>query len=153
MVALRDMTDDEFKSYRLIFIDEYATDLTISRNYLIEEAKKRASEAIDVVFSQGINQPQSKLFSIISSNEENTVLGYLWVEISKKSAWISDFWVKPEWRGRSIGRAALAEMEVVLARLGVNEIGLRVAPNNPSAKSLYEKCGFQLTGFNMHRAL
>lgn len=153
MVILQDMTEVEFDSYRLIFINEYASDLADSRKYSIEEAQERAAKVIDAVSLQSADKPENRFFSILRSDTEKPVIGYLWIEITKKSAWILDFWLLPDWRMRGFGRAALEEMEVALARMGVNEVGLRVAPNNPAAKALYEKVGFRITGFNMHRAL
>lgn len=72
---------------------------------------------------------------------------------NKQSAWVSDFFLLPAWRGQGLGKASLLEMEAAVTAQGINEIGLRVAVNNPSAKALYEKIGFQTTGFNMNKIL
>ncbi|MDC9623934.1 hypothetical protein PSI22_20415, partial [Xenorhabdus sp. XENO-7] len=47
----------------------------------------------------------------------------------------------------------LDNRESNLMSMGITEVGLRVAPNNPIAKALYEKSGFHITGFNMSKTL
>lgn len=37
--------------------------------------------------------------------------------------------------------------------MNIDEVGLRVAPNNASAKALYQKNGFHITGINMSQNL
>ncbi|WP_331458456.1 GNAT family N-acetyltransferase [Pantoea vagans] len=64
-------------------------------------------------------------------------MGILWLSITGSSAWISDFYIYPDWRGRGFGGLALCEMKRLLKTMNIDEVGLRVAPNNASAKVLY----------------
>lgn len=142
------MTEAEFPEYRALFIVEYAQDLHESRGYSMEKATEIATSSIDIALSEGVNTPANLLWCI-SKSDEFTVLGYLWLVEKGSAVWVSDFCLLEQWRGRGFGRAALTMLEERLAQKGVSEIGLRVAVNNPGAKALYEKSGFQITGFNM----
>ncbi|HAP81430.1 MAG TPA: GNAT family N-acetyltransferase, partial [Enterobacteriaceae bacterium] len=64
-------------------------------------------------------------------------------------AWIYDFCLLAAWRGKGLGREAMRQLKQTLGEMGMQEIGLRVASNNPGAKALYEKSGFSVTGYNM----
>ncbi|WP_435930295.1 GNAT family N-acetyltransferase [Dryocola sp. BD613] len=152
MIVLREMTGAEFPAYRTIFIAEYARDLHDSRGYPVQKARDIATHAIDISLTEGPDTEANNLWCILSADEENVIVGYFWLARNRDAVWISDFYLYPEWRGRGLGRAALAQMEARVA-LQVSEIGLRVAVNNPAAKALYEKCGFQITGFNMIKTI
>ncbi len=153
MVKLSDMRDVEFPAYRRLFIDEYAQDLAATRGYGAEDARARATESIDGSLSAGVRTAANRLWCIVPAGEEQPVIGYLWIVVKDQAAWVADFCLLPEWRGRGFGRAALGEMDRLLAAMGINEVGLRVAAGNGPAKALYEKCGFHITGFNMSRSL
>ncbi|KFX07489.1 acetyltransferase [Pectobacterium betavasculorum] len=152
MVNLTDMTESDYPDYRQFFILEYTQDLQESRGYDAEKARAIATQSIDIALPQGIHTPANKLWCIHSLNGEG-IIGYLWVVLNGNSAWISDFCLLPAWRGLGLGKASLAAMDVAVAALGISEIGLRVATGNSVAKALYEKQGFQITGFNMHKRL
>ncbi|MEQ9885936.1 GNAT family N-acetyltransferase [Pectobacterium zantedeschiae] len=153
MVHLTDMTELDYPDYRQFFILEYAQDLQESRGYDAEKARAIATQSIDIALPQGTHTPANKLWSIHSLTNEGVVIGYLWVILNGNSAWVSDFCLLPAWRGRGFGKASLTAMDVAVAALGIREVGLRVATGNSVAKALYEKHGFQITGFNMHKSL
>ncbi|MBF6637947.1 N-acetyltransferase [Rouxiella silvae] len=153
MILLRDMNAEEFAKYRTIFIGEYAQDLQNTRVYSAEKARNQASETLDMMLPQGIESHDNAVWCISLCAEPQSTVGYLWVGFIRQAAWINDFYILPDWRNRGLGRAALMEMKVRLKGMGINEVGLRVAPENPSAKALYEKCGFHITGINMSQNL
>ncbi|BES84960.1 GNAT family N-acetyltransferase [Pectobacterium araliae] len=148
-----DMAEGDYPGYRQFFILEYAQDLQESRGYDAEKARAIATQSIDIALPQGSHTPANKLWSIQSSHDDGVIIGYLWVVLNGNSAWVSDFYLLPAWRGRGFGKASLAALDVAVAAVGIREIGLRVATHNPVAKALYEKQGFQITGFNMHKSL
>lgn len=153
MVNLMDMAEGDYPEYRQFFILEYAQDLQESRGYDSEKARAIAMQSIDIALPQSVHTAANKLWCIHSAENENAVIGYLWVILKENAAWVSDFCLLPAWRGRGFGKAALAAMDAALVALGIGEIGLRVAVHNPVARALYEKSGFQITGFNMHKNL
>jgi len=153
MVTLRAMTGAEFPSYRRLFIAEYARDLQDSRGYSAQKATDIATHAIDVSLTEGPDTAANSLWCILPKDDESTVIGYFWLVRNSDACWVSDFCLLPAWRGRGLGRASLAQMEARLVEQQISEIGLRVAVNNPAAKALYEKSGFQVTGFNMIKSI
>jgi putative acetyltransferase len=54
--------------------------------------------------------------------------------------------VAPEWRGRGIGSALLAEAFRWAAWAGVEKVSLEVYPHNQAALALYRKFGFEEEG-------
>jgi ribosomal protein S18 acetylase RimI-like enzyme len=148
-----DMAEGDYPEYRQFFILEYAQDLQASRGYDAEKARAIAAQSIDIALPQSVHTAANKLWCIHSAENEDAVIGYLWVILKENAAWVSDFCLLPAWRGRGFGKAALAAMDAALVALGIGEIGLRVAVHNPVARALYEKSGFQITGFNMHKNL
>ncbi|MNP71107.1 putative acetyltransferase [compost metagenome] len=59
----------------------------------------------------------------------------------------------PSRRGLGYGKAAMAALEASLQALGIHQIKLRVAHDNPRALALYQELGFSITGYNMVRHL
>lgn len=153
MITLRDMNEEEFENYRSLFINEYALDLQKNREYLSDKARITAVEAIDTMLTQGVTTPANQLWCIQKLDEPEEVIGFLWLSITGPSAWVSDFYIYSKWRNRGLGSLALSEMKKWLKVMGINEVGLRVAPENASAKVLYEKKGFRITGINMSQNL
>lgn len=151
-MILRQMKLEELPVYRHIAITEYARDLAESRKCSLEEGLVRSTEQIDSTLSNGIDTPSNRL-NIMTAEEGDIVFGYLWITVSEKTAWVYDIYIHPEWRGKGYGRAALEEMNRRLFSEGIVEIGLRVATNNGRAKKLYEKLGFEMTGFNLSKRL
>jgi len=105
------------------------------------------------VLTKGVATPANQLWCIQQPSETDEVIGILWLSITRSSAWISDFYIYPDWRGRGFGGMALCEMKRLLKIMDINEVGLRVAPNNASAKALYQRNGFHITGINMSQNL
>lgn len=151
-MILRQMKLEELPVYRQIAITEYARDLAESRKCSLEEGLVRSTEQIDSTLSNGIDTPSNRL-NIMTAEESDIVFGYLWITVSEKTAWVYDIYIHPEWRGKGYGRTALEEMNRRLFSEGIVEIGLRVAANNGRAKKLYEKLGFEMTGFNLSKRL
>lgn len=153
MITLRGMNEEKFENYRSLFINEYAQDLQKNRRYLPEKALLKAIESIDSVLTKGVDTPSNQLWCIQKVDVPEQVIGYLWLSITKPSAWISDFYIYPNWRSRGFGSLALCVMKKLLKEMDINEVGLRVAPENASAKAMYHKNGFHITGINMSQNL
>mgnify|MGYP000013378803 CR=1 FL=1 len=50
-------------------------------------------------------------------------------------------------------KAAMVALEAQLVPLGIHQIKLRVAQDNPRALALYQELGFTITGYNMAKHL
>jgi ribosomal protein S18 acetylase RimI-like enzyme len=72
-------------------------------------------------------------------NYEGVVMDVTW-----KTAYIWELFVRKEYRNRGIGTALLEDAFVYLKSIGVDKVGLLVNYGNENAKTLFEKLGFKL---------
>lgn len=78
--------------------------------------------------------------------EEDTVMGYAMVaksfatEFGKRCIWIEDLYLKPEFRGKGIGKAFFAFIEEQYPGCIFR---LEAEPENTPAVTLYKKCGYE----------
>jgi len=82
-----------------------------------------------------------------SRGRARPVIGYLvltfgyTLELGGRDAFIDELYLRPEWRGRGLGRRAVATAEAGARRLGVRALHLEVDTGN-RARVLYERAGF-----------
>jgi len=69
-------------------------------------------------------------------------LGYS-IEVGGGDFYIDEIYVEPRWRGRGIGRAAMAHAMVEAQRRGARRVCLEVVSGNDRAKQLYQRLGFR----------
>jgi ribosomal protein S18 acetylase RimI-like enzyme len=60
----------------------------------------------------------------------------------RKTAHVTDIYVRPDARGRGVGRALLAELVTPAREAGLEHVSLEVLIRNPDARRLYERLGF-----------
>ena len=65
------------------------------------------------------------------------------IEFNGFDAFIDEFFLLPEFRGRGVGKVVLAEIKRLAAALGINALHLEVARDNQPARNLYASAGFQ----------
>ena len=154
MVNLHPMTETEFEAFKTFIIEDYAQN--IARNYLkpIEDAREGSAKQINAMLKEGISTPNHYIYNVVPAGEE-TILGYLWVEVneSKHSCFICEIRLLEAHRGKGWGTKTLQTLEKMVKEKGVTSIGLHVFGDNPIARRLYEKIGYQVTGMNMQKWL
>lgn len=164
IVRLIPMDEAHFPAYRDYFIDDYARDLASNHGLTQTEARQQAEASLRQYLPQGAATPGQSLLCIVPVNDtvnDNVgsavapIAGYLWHSIdgAAHSTFIYDFYTLPAHRGLGYGKAAMAVLEAELKCLGVSQIKLRVAYDNPRARALYEEIGFHITGYNMAKTL
>ena len=57
-------------------------------------------------------------------------------------AMVDDFFIQPEYRGRGLGKAAMAEVRSLCARRGVHAIHVEMGRDNAAALAVYRGSGF-----------
>ena len=78
--------------------------------------------------------------------EDEAILGYAMLaksfstEYAKPCIWIEDIYIKPEHRGKGIGKLFFAELE---KRFPDSVLKLEVEKENHGARRMYERCGHQ----------
>ena len=156
MVRLVPMTPQHFARYLERAVPEYAQAHLKAGDCEPEEALELAQADYDSLLPAGLATPGHQLFSIVA-HERQEPIGMLWFELREKrgrrSAYIFDFQIDPEWRGKGYGAAALQALDAMAATLGVKRINLNVMGWNHGAKALYEKQGFHVAGIGMTKIL
>ncbi|BBR11683.1 GNAT family N-acetyltransferase [Aeromonas caviae] len=156
-VRLIPLRDADFHAYRDYFIEDYAQDLASNHGMAQPDAHRQADASLQQLLPLGVATPGHHLLAMVpeASNAPGEPLGYLWhaIDADASTTFIYDFYVTPPHRGRGLGKAAMAALEAQLAPLGIRQIKLRVAHDNPRALALYQALGFTITGYNMAKRL
>ena len=82
--------------------------------------------------------------ALIAEDEDRPV-GFVFCVLGdrgRKTAHITDIYVRAQARGRGIGRALLAELVAPARGAGLEHVSLEVLVRNPDARRLYERLGF-----------
>lgn len=155
-VRLDPMTAAEFDVWLAAAIPSYAADKVDSGQWPAEEAVARSERAHHELLGQGVATPGHCLYTVRDARSGQAV-GMLWVQFEAgpgmRDAYLFQFQVDQELRGRGYGTAALRSLMQDLAAAGVRALGLHVFAGNVRAQRLYERLGFQTTGLNMIRPL
>jgi ribosomal protein S18 acetylase RimI-like enzyme len=64
------------------------------------------------------------------------------IEFGGRDAFVDELFIKDEFRGRGLGKAALVRAEEVCRERGIRALHLEVARANERAQTLYRKSGF-----------
>lgn len=158
LVRLLPMSEQHYPIYCAYFIEDYAQDLASNHGHDLPTARHKAEQTLHQSLPQGVATPGHSLLCILPAEEsgaEEAPLGYLWhaLHIDRGETFICDFYMDPVHRGRGYGKAAMATLEAELKAMGVDQIKLRVAQDNPRALALYQELGFVITGYNMAKHL
>jgi ribosomal protein S18 acetylase RimI-like enzyme len=71
------------------------------------------------------------------------VLGYGFsLEFGGRDAFLDELYVKPDSRGKGVGRAAVARAAELCRELGIGALHLEVNSENTAAQRLYRRAGF-----------
>ncbi|MDM8530001.1 GNAT family N-acetyltransferase [Anaerolineales bacterium HSG25] len=153
MITFRAMTTEEFPAYCDYFVVDYADEITANYGYLPEKSHAIALKSLNEDLPQNLSTPDHVLLCI-ELNEAETI-GYLWYKFfdNGETVFILDFIIFEAFRRAGHGQVALIALEKYLLESGVGQIKLRVAYHNKRALRLYEKIGFNITGYNMVKTL
>ena len=79
------------------------------------------------------------------AEDDGRPVGFLFCVLGdrgRQTAHVTDLYVRPEARGRGIGRALLAEVVAPAHEAGLDHVSLEVLVRNTDARRLYERLGF-----------
>jgi ribosomal protein S18 acetylase RimI-like enzyme len=83
--------------------------------------------------------------------DEDRKIGFIWVQVKANRAFIYDFLIHEEYRGKGYGKQSLTAMDERLRSMNVNSVSLHVFGDNVTAQELYKKMGFEITGMQMQK--
>ena len=150
------MTDAEFARYLETAIEGYAQSHIKAGDCDASEALELAQADYASLLPEGLSTPGQHVYSVFDEASGARV-GMVWFAVrerrGKKSAFIYDFEIREEHRGKGYGAQTLAKVDRTVEKMGVTRIGLNVMGYNVAARSLYEKDGYQITGIGMTKRL
>ena len=149
-VVLRPMRNDEFPAYFEHAIVSYAADMVENAGFSLEAARSKSVADNEALFSNGLDTPGIVVLIVESDGEPvgNVVFGCR-ERHGRRQAFLYDIKIKPEHRGRGVGRRAMALLQEEARALGLERIELNVFGGNEVARGLYRSLGYQETFVTM----
>jgi ribosomal protein S18 acetylase RimI-like enzyme len=102
----------------------------------LRETWEEAWEDLAVTVREGV---------ALLAEEDDRAVGFVFCVLGdrgRQTAHVTDIYVRPEARGRGIGRALLAELVEPARNAGLAHVSLEVLMRNTEARRLYERLGF-----------
>jgi len=148
-VRLAPMTEDQYKPWRAEGEAHYAQSIaTAGRSG--PEAEREAAETYARLLPDEFVTPGHHFWYAYDGDRR---VGFLWVRVTRDTAFVYNIAVEPELRRRGYGRGIMLAAERWCRDQGLTRIGLHVFAHNPGARILYEGLGFTETGRNMAKDL
>lgn len=151
-LSLRDLTAEEYATYRVVVRDGYRDDLVTNGGHDPDEATEKAlRDTKDVLPVEG---PADGQLVKVAELEGRTA-GYLWLGRADipGMAWVQSVDIEPELRGQGLGRELMQLAEQVAAEQGYHRIGLNVMGGNVVATGLYDSLGYTVMHQQMSKDL
>ncbi|MDQ7094456.1 GNAT family N-acetyltransferase [Desulfosporosinus sp. PR] len=146
------MSKHDFHDYLPNAIAEYANQKVKAGTWREKEALNLSKESFAKLLPNGVNTENHYLFSIIEPINQIKI-GYLWFQcfdsLAAKTAFINDFYIFEEFRGKGYGTQAMEALDAEVRKLQVSKITLHVFSHNKRAIALYQKAGFEDTDLIM----
>jgi len=152
MAKLVPMQQQDFGPYLERDIQEYAEGHVRNGDWREEESLELSRKEHEQLLPDGLHSKNQYLFSILD-DAGGQKLGMLWVNIQNNQAFIYDFRIDEEQRGKGYGKQALMALDEKLKSMNVESVRLHVFGDNTTAQELYKKMGFQITGIQMKKVL
>ena len=153
MVTLVPMQEADYQAYVERSIREYAQDHVRNGDWAPAEADERARKEFEHLLPEGVRSRNQYLWSIVG--EPGDKLGVLWAQVKmdspRRTAFIYDFSIEPEYRGQGFGKQSLQALDEQLRSMGVESVALHVFAHNTIAFELYKKMGYQTTDLHMRK--
>lgn len=154
MVKLVKMSKQDFDSYILNAVIDYAKEKVKAGTWCEEEARDLSEKTFSQLLPQGVDTENQYLFSIMETDKQ-VKIGYLWFQYSqtlvRKDAFIFDFVIFEEFRGKGYGYESLKAFEEEAKKLDIEKVTLHVFSHNKRAIALYQKFGFEDTDIIMSK--
>ncbi len=154
MITLVPITQPDYDTFIAQSIRDYADDKVRSGNWQPGEALARSKKEHDDLLPDGPRSKGQFIYSIYQP-ETGRNLGILWVNVKmdapRREAFIYNFVIDEEHRGKGYGRQALAALDEKLMAMDVDSVGLHVFGFNTAALELYKKAGYEITNIIMNK--
>ncbi len=154
MIQLLPIEQADFEVFLEQEIIGYAEDKVKSGNWQAEDALEKSRKEFERYLPDGRHSKDQFVFTIFD-DEAQRKLGVLWVQVKmdepRREAFILDFVIDEQFRGKGYGKQALAALDEKLMEMGSESVGLHVFGHNTNAFELYKKMGYEVTNINMRK--
>lgn len=151
MIRLESLLQEDFEPFLEREIRGYAEDHVRNGSWPAAGALERSRKEFEFYLPDGIRSRDQYLWSLV--DDSGNKIGVLWVQVKDGKAFIFDFVIDEEFRGKGFGKQALTAMDEKLKSMGAESVALHVFGDNISAQELYKKMGFSIVGMNMKKVL
>lgn len=148
-VRLEPMTEEQYPPWRAEAEAHYAQSVAAA-GQPAQEAARTAADTYATLLPEGSATPGHRFWHAYDGDRR---VGFLWLKVTRDTAFVYNIAVDPGLRRRGYGRAIMLAAERWCHDNAVTRIGLHVFAHNPGARALYEQLGFAETGRNMAKDL
>ncbi|MBM7440847.1 GNAT family N-acetyltransferase [Streptomyces sp. HB132] len=153
-VTGRPMTEREYAEWAATSAETYAREW-VERGVPEEQARRKAETDHATNLPDGLATPGMYFHVLV---HDGAVVGHVWVARRDMPdgddlGYVFDVEVREECRGRGYGRALMHLAEDVTLDAGLGLLGLHVFTTNTPALRLYESLGYEVTQYNLAKAL
>lgn len=150
----RPMTDQEYDAWAATCVGVYAQEWA-ERGVPEEQARRKAETDHATNLPDGLATPGMYFHVLL---HDGVVVGHVWVTRREMPdgddlGYVFDIEVLEEYRGRGYGRALMHLAEDITLDAGLGLLGLHVFADNTPALRLYESLGYEVTQYNLAKAL
>ena len=146
-IKIRKMTNDEFEKFYQWSVTDHARELMEEAQMTQDEAVKKSKAEVAQMLPEGLDTEDNYLTSVVEE-DNGEVVGFIWTlheeTAGKKQSFVCDFVIWDSKRRKGYGTAAMRLAEKNAREAGCVESVLFVADGNDVARTLYQKCGYQI---------
>ncbi|WP_067507138.1 N-acetyltransferase [Actinoplanes sp. TFC3] len=148
-VRLEPMTEGEYQPWRADAEAHYAQSVAAS-GQSAQEAARSAADTFTRLLPDEFATAGNHFWYAYDGDRR---VGFLWITVTRGTAFVYDIAVEPDVRRRGYGRAIMLAAERWCHDTALTRIGLHVFAHNTGARALYEQLGFAETGRTMAKEL
>lgn len=155
MVKLSQITDEDLERDLQEWVEEYAEEKVKAGVWPHEGSIERSRKEFEHLLPQGKDTPDQYVMSVL--DDSGTRIGSIWFGVYRNTepygAFIWDFRISEQMRGRGYGKATLEELDKMLKEMNIGKLSLHAFAHNEVAVSLYKKMGFEITDLVMAKEI
>jgi ribosomal protein S18 acetylase RimI-like enzyme len=152
MVRLLPMEASEFDAYIDELTRAYAEDNIRVGRWSAETGLAESQSEIRRLLPAGRDTPNQLFLHIVAGDSDERV-GWIWLAIEPRGAFVYDLQVFRAHRRRGYAEAAMLSLEGVARERGATKILLHVFGDNAGARRLYARLGYAETNVMMSKPL
>lgn len=155
MISFGEISDEYFQKNLQLWIKEYAEEKVKAGVWIEQGSLERSRDEFTRLLPNGKNSENQHIKGIL--NENGNIVGSIWfgvyLNLEPYGAFIWDFRIDEEFRGKGYGKDALVELNTLLKQMKIDKVTLHVFAHNTVAVNLYKKMGYEVTDLMMSKEI